>query len=264
MEQLFRIALRPARQRQRSDRAGVAPRPGMKVTVDHQTTADKGTDEQVQEVAHGCGPSPNTSSATQAAVVSLANSTGSCISAWMRVRMSISFHASITPAGAPRKSRQPPSHRGAATPAPTTRAACGPSCASTSASLSSMAGKDLLRIGIAVFEGFAAADLAHEVHRQHVQAAPPDLDAQRERAVRVERDRHGGLPDAAAQPLLLDYQAVFQQTVDDHRGGLRAQPRESGDVGLGQAVRAAGSPAARCARCTGACPPGSNPLCAGG
>jgi hypothetical protein len=88
------------------------------------------------------------------------------------------------------------------------------------------------RIGICVLKYIAAYHTAAEVHRQHVETAPPHLDADRVRAVRAQCDRHRGLADPAAHARLFFEQPVFDQTVDDHRHRLHRKTREAAHVGF--------------------------------
>ncbi|MDT4807858.1 hypothetical protein FQZ97_407120 [compost metagenome] len=80
--------------------------------------------------------------------------------------------------------------------------------------------------------------LAHprrKVDQQPLGAAPPELDADGEGAVGVQRQRHRGLADAPAHAALLDDEAVVLEPRGDEADGLRAQAREPREVGLGQA-----------------------------
>ena len=68
----------------------------------------------------------------------------------------------------------------------------------------------------------------------NVEAAPPDLDADEEGALGVERQRHHRLADPPALRLAAPEQAVGLEVAHDHRHRLRRQPGHPRDLGLGQ------------------------------
>jgi hypothetical protein len=77
-------------------------------------------------------------------------------------------------------------------------------------------------------------DRAEEVDHHHIEAAPPDLGAEKVGAVRVERMRHRRLADLPALRLAAHEQVVGLELAHDHRNGLRRQPGHAGDLGLGE------------------------------
>ena len=79
-----------------------------------------------------------------------------------------------------------------------------------------------------------AANAADEVHQDDVEAAPPDLDAEREGAVGIERQRDGGLADATAFERFAAKQSVALELADDLGDGRRRQSGEPGNRGARQ------------------------------
>ena len=95
-------------------------------------------------------------------------------------------------------------------------------------------GQHLGRVGVCVAGVDALHHLAAKVRHHDLQAAPPDLDADAERALRMERQRHRGLADLAAHPVLLAQQTVLEQAPHDDGHGLARQVRDARQLGLGQ------------------------------
>ena len=85
----------------------------------------------------------------------------------------------------------------------------------------------------------AQPHLAGEVDQQPVGAAPADLDADRKSPVRVQRQRHRGLADASSHRLMAQQQIVFFQPGRDQAYGLRSEPGQARQIGLGQAAMGA-------------------------
>ena len=81
--------------------------------------------------------------------------------------------------------------------------------------------KQQIRVGKRVVERKPFAHLAHEIHQQHIEAAPADFYADKKRAIRVEHDGHRRLADLAALRRQFQYQRFVEQAVDDQRDGLR-------------------------------------------
>src|SRR5690606_31471088 len=77
-------------------------------------------------------------------------------------------------------------------------------------------------------------DLANKVDEVKVDAAPADLEAEGQRALRVERVGDRGLTDAPALRTAAAQQAVRLELVHDDRNGLRGEAGEARDVRLGQ------------------------------
>ena len=92
----------------------------------------------------------------------------------------------------------------------------------------------LVRSREGVCEAGAVADGADEIDQHHVEAAPTDLGADEESALGIERHRHRGLADPAALRLAPLQQPVGLEVAHDHRDGLRREPGQAGDLGLGE------------------------------
>ena len=219
-----RLAAPASAERQRADRAGIAvaapPYRWLSITSPPPTKVSMNTYRKLRMLR----PWPTTSSATQAAVVSLTNSTGSCVSASMRARMSISFHFDgqlRRDAEQRRASRRATAARRRRCRAAARAAPASASCAAAAAARRSRrtACRGRGRRSRATARSRTCAD---EVHQQHVQAAAADLDADRERAVGVQRHRHRRLADLAAHRRVLEHQAVGLEPGDDDLHRLRA------------------------------------------
>ena len=97
----------------------------------------------------------------------------------------------------------------------------------------------LARGGVGVADAGAVADAADEIDQHEVEAAPAHLDAEEEGALGVERERHRGLPDAAALRLAAAEQVVGLEVAHDDGDGLRREAGHPRDLGLGQRAVAA-------------------------
>ena len=97
-------------------------------------------------------------------------------------------------------------------------------------------GQQSVGIGKVVGQGFTHTHFAGEVHQQPVGTAPANLDAQRKRAIRVQRHGHRRLANAATHPLLFDQQTIVFQAGGDEANGLGSEAGEARQIGLGQAA----------------------------
>ena len=147
---------------------------------------------------------------------------------------------SIASRGAPASSAQFHSSKGMAMPSPAMRS----SCAGVSpARMRLMPSRDefdgLARRRVAIGKLQHGPDGAEEIDQHQLGAAPADLQAEEERAFRVERHRDRGLADLAAYRLVAQQQAFVLQLAHDDGDGLRRQSGQPRDLGLGEAAMAA-------------------------
>ena len=75
--------------------------------------------------------------------------------------------------------------------------------------------------------------LTRKVGQQQLQTAPPHLNADAVSALRIERQRHRGLADLAAHPVLFQQQTVVEQTAHDDGHRLGGQLGQARQIGLG-------------------------------
>src|SRR5262249_16903156 len=80
------------------------------------------------------------------------------------------------------------------------------------------------------------ANAAGEIEQHKIGAGAADLEAERVRAIRVERYGHRRLPDPTPLRLLLEHQTVGLELPDDHRDGLGRKSGQAGDFRLRQAA----------------------------
>ena len=166
----------------------------------------------------------------------MAKLTGSSVICCTRAPRSIAFQASDCASVKPSRLCQPPSWNGAATPTPTTRLRNSPRPASSLPRLDSMAGSSCCGIGKRIVQHQALAHPASEVDQQPIGASPTDLDADGKRAIRVQRQRHRRLAYPTPQRRLAHQQAVFIQPRGDQPDGLRGEPGQARQLGLGRAA----------------------------
>ena len=88
-----------------------------------------------------------------------------------------------------------------------------------------------------------------EIDQHEIAAAPPDLQAEREGALGIERHRDGRLTDAAAQRRLALQEPVGLQPIHDRRGRLHRQVRSAARPRSSTAGRSGAPATAAAARC---------------
>jgi hypothetical protein len=175
----------------RADGAGVAVQAGAQVAVEHQAAADEGVDEHVEKALH----------AAPAAGHQLGHAGGGGVLDQVDRQVGAGGHLgaqvhqrparSATSGGMSSSVCQPPRLNGAAMPTPCTRpSASALSCAAHLAQPRADLGQQLVGVGVAVVQRPALAHRAGEVDQQHVHAAPAHLDADGQRAVGVQPQRH--------------------------------------------------------------------------
>jgi hypothetical protein len=166
----------------------------VQVRVDHQPAAHKGVHKQVQEVLQ-VAPAPCSSSATQAAEVSLANSRAARSWSELARRRSIWFQASTVPRTGPACGASRPAETALPHPRRPVASRSGPSARRASVHVVLNGGQQVsMHPGRRNPCTDALANLAGKVHQQPVGAAPANLDADGKGTVRVEASGTEGWP----------------------------------------------------------------------
>ena len=191
---------------QRPDGAGIAGAAGKEAAVQDHAAADEPADEDVEEIEILAAIAEDElRRAGGGGVVAKVHRPG-------RHRRDLGRDVERAPAlhraGAARSTSSSQFHNsnGIATPVPAIRSAGTP--AASRRMLSLMKAMTEPGRGIAVGIARPLPDRAGEVHEDDVGAPPADLDAERQRAIRVEGERHRRLPDLAAPAAPLDHQPV--------------------------------------------------------
>ena len=219
---------------QRRQCARVAVRAGVQVRVDDQPAAHEGIDEDVQEAlqvmpapAHQLGHAGGHGVAREAhRHVGARAHLGRQVHLVPQVGLRLRQPQRAMPAAELERRREPHAHvaRGQR-----------PQAVAQPVDVLRDGGQQLVHVGKVVMHDVTITHPRGEVDQQPLGAAPAHLDADGERAVGVQRQRHRRLADAPAHAVLLDDEPVFLEPRGDEPDGLRAQPGEPREVGLGQA-----------------------------
>ena len=227
--------------RQRANGTGVATFATHDVALQHQATAHKGADVDVEKAAQ----------AASAALQQFGHTGGHRVFGEHHWQIGERLHSSrqvdALPSGqrlrglatehiAPLVQRQ---RRGQAQPhhpAP----GLAPARLQRLQALGDLA-QQALGVGVVVAQFKTVHRLATKIGHQQLQVASAHLHPHAVGAIGVERQRHRGLPHLAAHPLLFEQQAVVEQAVDDDRHRLARQLGQARQVGFGHgAVQANG------------------------